>query len=262
MDSEHDHVNADESRGGSGIQVLARAADILRALTTSPGGMSQAELAERLGLARTTVHRIMGALEAESLVSASRSRGRYRLGSEIARMGDAIRRDVLGSLHPILEDISDELQETVDMSVLDGSRVTFLDQVVASRRLRAVSAVGESFPLHACAPGKAILAALPPGDLASQLAGRLPDLTPRTITTQTSLREEIAQIREEGVAFDREEHTTGICAVAVVLDPRDPRPMAISIPMPAQRFYGREQKLKDALLTARARLLEEAEIGP
>jgi DNA-binding IclR family transcriptional regulator len=252
---------AEESRGGPGIQVITRAAEILRALTASPGGLSQAELADRLGLARTTVHRIVGALEGEGLVSVSHSRGRYRLGPEVTRMTEAVRRDLLGSVHPVLEEISHELHETVDLSVLDGGRATFLDQVVAPHRLQAVSAVGESFPLHACAPGKAILAALPPRELPSILPQRLPGLTPHTITTLTALRTELAQVRHAGVAFDREEHTVGICAVAVVLDPRDSRPMAISLPMPAQRFYGREDELSSALLGARERILDAAERG-
>jgi DNA-binding IclR family transcriptional regulator len=244
-----------ETRSGSGIQVISRAAEILRALAQAPGGLTQAELSERLGLARTTVHRIVGALHEEGLVGASRTRGRYQLGPELARMAGAVRRDLLSSLHPLIEELSRELTETVDVSVLDGSRVTFLDQVVAPRRLQAVSSVGESFPLHSCAPGKAILALLTPQEVAALLPARLDALTPRTLTTAAALRTELARVRLDGVAFDREEHTTGICAASVVLDPSARMPMAVSLPMPAQRFYGREQELRAALLDFRARVL-------
>jgi DNA-binding IclR family transcriptional regulator len=132
--------------------------------------------------------------------------------------------------------------------------VTFLDQVVAPQRLQAVSAVGESFPLHSCAPGKAILAILPGPRLAAALPARLIALTPHTITTAGALRRELGRIREDGVAYDREEHTEGICAVGAVIDAADERPMAISVPLPAQRYHGREADLTAAVLAAATRL--------
>jgi DNA-binding IclR family transcriptional regulator len=234
----------------AGIQVIARAAEMLRALQSVPGGLSQAELSERLSLPRSTVHRILGALEEEGLVASSQSRGSYRLGPEIARMADTIRRELLAQLHPFLQKLSRELNETVDLSMLDGDRITFLDQVVAPQRLRAVSAVGESFPLHACAPGKAMLAAMPPAVLAATLSGRLVALTPNTIATPAALEEELSKVRAEGVGFDWEEHTEGICAVGALIDPSDPASMAVSVPMPAQRFRGHEQEFADALRAA------------
>ena len=255
MNAISDAGEPSESR--SGIQVIARAAEMLRALQGSPGGLTQADLAERLGLARSTVHRILGALEEEGLVATSPARGRYRLGPEIARMADAVRRELLGQIHPLLQDLSRELGETVDLSVLDGDRVTFLDQVVAPQRLRAVSAVGESFPLHACAPGKAMLAAMEPAVVSTILPARLQQFTPTTVTSLSRLRAELKQIRDTGVAFDREEHTEGICAVGALIDPQDPLPMAVSIPMPAQRFHGREAEVADALLAARNRIRQE-----
>lgn len=237
-----------ETANGAGIQIIARAAEIMRALAQAPGGLTQADLCEQLSLPRSTVHRLVGALMEEGLVTATHSRGRYRLGADIARMAGAARRDFLDASHPLLEDLSRQAQETVDLSILDNGRVTFLDQVVTPHRLRAVSAVGESFPLHACAPGKAFLAGMPPEALDSALPGRLPPLTPRTITSVAALREELGQIRQDGVAFDREEHTTGICAVAVVLGDTDLGPTAVSLPMPSQRFYGHEGDLRRTIL--------------
>jgi DNA-binding IclR family transcriptional regulator len=240
-------ANPTESRS-SGIQVIARAAEMLRALQASPGGLTQTDLAERLGLPRSTVHRILGALENEGLVASTRSRGAYRLGPEIARMADAIRRQLLARVHPYLQQLSRELNETVDLSVLDGDRVTFLDQVVAPQRLRTVSAIGESFPLHACAPGKAMLAALATEVLAALLPAQLQPLTGNTITSQAALRAELRSVRERGVGFDREEHTEGICAVGALVDRCDPTSMAVSVPLPSQRFHGREEELTRALL--------------
>ena len=111
-------------------------------------------------MARSTVSRILNALDDEGLVASRGARGRYRLGPEIARMADTVRLGVVMDVHPFMEELSRELGETVDLSILDGDRATFVDQVVSPHRLRAISAVGESFPLHCCANGKALLANL------------------------------------------------------------------------------------------------------
>lgn len=235
----------------NGVQVIARAADILRLLQEHPGGLSQAEVSGRLGLARSTVNRILLALEAEQLVASIGARGPYRLGAEITRMASSVRRSVVLEIHPFLEQLSRELDETVDLSVLEGATASFIDQVVAPQRLRAVSSISDSFPLHCSANGKALLASQPPSYIAENLPSSLPRFTPNTITTPGALRKEIAIVRREGVAIDREEHTLGICAVGAVLAELDDvlgtERLAVSIPVPTQRFLGRQDELIEAL---------------
>ncbi len=248
-----------EDTAATGIQVIARAADILRTLHSVPGGLSQAEVGERIGLARSTIHRLLNALENEGLVESSGPRGRYRLGPEIGRMADAARQGLLSSMHPLLEELSREVNETVDLSVLNHNRANFIDQVVAAHRLRAVSAVGESFLLHCTANGKAFLAAMTPRDLARATSGNLARLTARTIIDPAALERELEQVRAEGIAYDREEHTEGICAVAAIVRGLAGVPVAVSIPLPGQRFYGREPALRDALLAWTDRV--ERELG-
>jgi DNA-binding IclR family transcriptional regulator len=245
--------------GGTGIQVIARAADILRALRSAPGGLSQAEVAERVGLARSTIHRLLNALEDEGLVESDGPRGRYRLGPEIGRMADTARRGLLSSIHPMLEELSREVNETVDLSVLDRNGATFVDQVVAPHRLRAVSSVGESFLLHCTANGKAFLAAMSPLDLARAMSGNLATRTAHTITEPAALQQELERVRAEGIAYDREEHSEGICAVGTTIRGLTGVAVAVSVPLPAQRFYGRETLLRDALLTWAQRV--ERELG-
>jgi DNA-binding IclR family transcriptional regulator len=248
-----------EDVGVAGIQVIARAADILRALHRAGAGLSQAEVAEQVGLARSTIHRLLNALEDEGLVESDGPRGRYRLGPEVGRLADTARRGLLASLHPMLEELSHEVNETVDLSVLDQTRATFVDQVVAPHRLRAVSSVGESFLLHCTANGKAFLAAMSPHDLARATAGTLPRLTKRTITDHEVLAAELERVRAEGIAYDREEHSEGICAVGTVIRGLTGLSVAVSVPLPAQRFYGREAALHDALLRWAQRV--EGELG-
>jgi DNA-binding IclR family transcriptional regulator len=234
---------------GGGIQVISRAAEILRLLQAAPTGLNQAEIAERIGLARTTVHRILGALEAEGLVAAVGPRIRFRLGPEIPRLADAARHALVVDMRPYLEQLSRELHETVDLSVLERDHVTFVDQVVAPRRLRAVSAVGASFPAYSSANGKALLAELDDDTIRRYIPVQLEPLTPNTVTSTAELLAQLAEIRSTGIAFDREEHTEGISAVGAVVHGIWGS-ASISVPMPTQRFPGREEELAAALRRA------------
>lgn len=232
------------------MQAIARAAAILRALEAAPAGLALGEIAAITQLPKSTVHRIAGALAEEELLTQG-SDGRIRLGGGIARLAAAGREGLAERLRPVLGELRRELDETVDLAVLDGNSVRFVDQVPAPRRLRAVSSVGEAFPLHCTANGKALLAAMPTERVEALLPAELPRFTPRTIDSLAKLSRELEQVRREGVAFDREEHTEGICAVgAAVSDGTDPAALAISVPVPSQRFDGGEERLTKGIHAA------------
>ena len=145
------------------------------------------------------------------------------------------------------------LGETVDLATLKRRHLIFVDQVIGSQRLRAVSAVGEAFPLHCTANGKAYLAELDAAGVERLIGTNYEQRTPRTITRYDNLLRELKAVRKSGVAVDREEHTRGICAAGVVL--RDPLGdiIAISVPVPAHRFYEHQR-----LILARLRATKEA----
>jgi len=228
------------------VQAIARAATILRALEVAPRGLGISELASATGLPKSTVHRLVTALAEEQLASQD-GEGRVRLGNAIARLGAASREALGERLRPVLVDLRRRLDETVDLAVLDGGAVRFVDQVPAPRRLRAMSSVGEVFPLHCTANGKALLATMPADQVEALLPTRLERFTPQTIVSRAKLLDELAQVYETGVAFDREEHTEGICAVGAVVGDEDNPLAAISVPVPGPRFYGREKELAEAV---------------
>lgn len=243
-------VNDEERRvQGSGVQMISRVASMLRLLQSNPGGLSQVDIGERLAMARSTVSRILNALEDEGLVASLGPRGPYRLGPQIARMARTVRLGVVADMRPLLEKLSNELTETANLAILDGDRVTLVTQVVSPHPLSAICVVGESFPLHCCANGKALLANLPPAQQAQVLSGRLTRYTASTITTAKALRGELIQIRRDGVAYDRGEQIDGLCAVAVALQGVGDDRLAVSVSVPAPRFYGRETELAEALLS-------------
>lgn len=229
------------------VQVIGRAARILRAIRDS-GSVSLSQLALKVGLPRTTVWRIVASLESEGLLTTRNPESRIQLGIELVSLAAAVRHDLRRELRPYLEELSLQVDETVDLALLDKDHVLFLDQVTRLKRLRAVSGVGVTFPLHCTANGKALLAALSPEAAEALLPEDLPSFTPNTLTTRAQLLEALTTIRAEGVAYDREEHTLGICAVgAAVRAPTDTL-VAITIPVPSVRFYGNEPHFAEALL--------------
>lgn len=241
-DNESKPSNSDRNR----IQVIARAAAVLRALSGHPQGVALSQLASQVELPRSTTHRIVSALHAEDLTVTSQG-GRIRLGPGLVRLAAAERLDLRAEVRPYIEDLSARLAETVDLAVLDGDSVLFLDQVSAPQRLRAVSAVGSTFPAYCTANGKALLAELPLQTVHRILPARLQARTPNTITSRAKLEAELKAIRRDGYAVDHEEHTVGICAVGATIRDSFGAEMAITVPLPAQRFVGREDEIAAAL---------------
>lgn len=223
-----------------GIQVLQRAAEVLRVVGAARDGLRPSELAAATGLPKSTVHRVAKALEDEALLVTAGD-GRIVLGPQLAVLGQQATATVVEQLGPVTQRLHDATGETVDVSVLERGVARFVDQIQSTHALRAVSAVGERFPLHSTANGKALLAALPPEESADLLG---PDLTPK-------LRAELDAIRAGGLAHDTEEHTPGICALGFAVV-RGGRPIcAISMPIPAGRFSEVRDDVTAALLHAR-----------
>lgn len=241
------HVTNDKSQ----VQVIARAATILRALEEENTGLSLGQIAQRVNLARSTVQRIVSALETEKLVIAATPNGRVRLGPTILRLAASVRSDFISLARPFLERLSEELHETVDLSTVKKDHLVFIDQVIGSQRLRTVSAVGETFPLYCTANGKAYLAQLSEAAVEALIGRVYKQRTPSTFIRLDALLADLKTARHTGVAFDREEHTLGICAAGVAL--RDPlgNVVAISVPVPSQRFPDRQSLIAERLLATK-----------
>ncbi|MEP2736557.1 MAG: IclR family transcriptional regulator [Erythrobacter sp.] len=242
-----------ERRGG--IQVIARAAVIMRALEDEPDGLSLGEIAARVDLARSTVQRIVAALAEEQLLIAATPKSRVKLGPALVRLARATNIEIEQIAHPIMEEFSRKINETVDLSVVQGKSAVFVDQVLGSHRLRAVSAVGERFPLHSTACGKALLSKQPEARLEKMLNSKLEAYTENTITDPEALRAQLHAPRDGDTIEDIEEYTEGICAVGIAFTDPLERVFAISIPVPTNRFMQNREKLRAALLECRNEIL-------
>lgn len=241
----------------SGIQVIARAADILRTLEHEGEGLSLGQIAGRVDLARSTVQRIVGALMDEQMLMPASANGRVKLGPALVRLGTAATADIVPLVHPRLFELSRQIGETVDLSALKHDAAVFIDQVAGSHRLAAISQVGTIFPLHSTANGKALLACLPEARRAQLLASPLSRDTKATITDSTELEHAVQQALRTGLAYDIEEHTEGICAVGTAFLDAFERPHAISIPVPKARYDSIKGTLEGPLLAARDAIVKE-----
>jgi DNA-binding IclR family transcriptional regulator len=239
---------------GNQIQVIARAAKILRALHAAPAGLPLGQLAVEVGLPRTTVHRIVHSLTSEGFVLSSPDERNLRIGPELGRLGAVSQSEFAGVLHAFMEDLAKEVDETVDLAVLQGFEIRFVDHVPARRRLRTGTVIGDVFPAFCTANGKALLATLPPEVITAAFPERLPALTPHTLTQRRDLVRELDEVRERGYAFDREEQTERICAVGVVIHDALGARAALTIAAPSERFYGREDVLVPAIVRSRDKI--------
>lgn len=229
---------------------------MLRCLEGRLDGLSLGEIAELTGLPRSTVQRIVDALVVEQMLIGATPKARVKLGPTLVRLAASARVDMERSLRPLLEDLSREIEETVDLSVLQGRSAVFLDQITGGQRLVAVSAIGESFPLHCTANGKALLAFLPTDALEVLLAAHLKMHTPNTVIDPKRIRGAIASARKTGLAWDDEEHSEGISAVGTAFCDPLGSAFAVSIPVPTVRFARKRLQLGQALLRARDKILK------
>jgi len=238
-----------------GIQVIARAAAMLRALERRPEGLSLGELAKAVLLPRSTVQRIVDALDDEGLVLAASATGGVRLGPALLALAAATRFHIAEAARETLEALAKETGETVDLSLVDQNKVVFIDQIPGTHRLTAISAVGVSFPLHSSANGKVLLAAMPDEEISKlKRRMRLTAITPNTITSWDALEKEIEVTRKNGVAYDREENSLGISAISIAIRSASGEHAAVSIPAPAERFSATAISLAEALRRHTAKL--------
>ena len=240
-------VRQADTSSSRGVQVIARAASILRLLEERPEGLTLAEIARDVGLARSTVQRILAALAAEDFVVEAQPGRGARIGPGLARIASSLVANVTELLHARLVALRDEFGETVDLSILSGGSAVFIDQIPGRYRLVALSAVGERFPLHCTANGKAMLACYPQEQAAALIEKSAASHPDHPLAGHGKLLREIAASRRTHIGFDRGEHEASIGAVGVAVLDSFGRPVAVSIPVPWARFAKREGVLVKAL---------------
>lgn len=240
----------------SGIQVIARAASILRALENESDGLSLRQIAMRVDLPTSTVQRIVNALIDEHMLIAASLNARVKLGPTILRLASNTNFDFTLFVRPYLQELSQKINETVDLSIQTGNYMVFVDQVRGTQTLSAISDVGERLPMFSAANGKAALSLMRDDQITDLVKDTLIRETVNTVGSVPELLQQVQQIRETKIAIDNEEHAEGICAIGTAFCDPLGRIFAATIPVPSVRFYRLESSLKEALLEFRADLVE------
>jgi len=223
------------------IQLLERAILLLDLLLSeSPSGLLPYELAQKSGLHKSTVHRLLSALRNHRLVQKDAKTGRYHLGLKLFELGVRAVPNVnlREYARPHLERLVFETGETAHLCVLVEHEILYLDKVESPKTIRIASSLGGRNPAFCSAVGKCLLAALPDAELDGLLRRhKLVAYTRHTITTPASLKAVLQQVRENGYAVDNEEREEGLrCIAAPIRDHTGDIIAAMSVAGPAFRL--------------------------
>jgi DNA-binding IclR family transcriptional regulator len=242
------------------MRMIARAAEVLRALAAGSGSMSLGQIALATGLPRSSVQRLVGALEAEGFLTTQAGQTGVRLGRELVRLGSAVHANLRALIRPHLQELHVRTKDTVDLTlVMDGVPIV-VDQISSTAALRVVSFLGRPLPLHATASGKAHLMAMPRAEAEALLTAQpLRAYTPHTITSVPQLVAFAGTIDEGGFGYDREEYDEGVCAIALPIRSLGSDNYAVALSMPNKRFAERLPELREALRLAQRGI--EAALG-
>ncbi|GIJ51409.1 transcriptional regulator [Virgisporangium aliadipatigenens] len=222
------------------VPAVIRSLDILE-LFLDNARLSAREIAERLGLPRTTVHELLVTLVARSyLISVPGQPVQFRLGMSVLRLGAAFagQLDLVREAQDVAQDVAAACDEAVHVAVLDGTDVMYVVKVDSTHPVRMVSAVGRRLPAHCTAVGKMLLSSLEPFDLDALVPDReLVGMTPASVTDPVRLRAELERVRVAGVAFDDGESDSAVrCVAAPVREHSGRTVAAMSVSAPIIRW--------------------------
>ncbi|WP_328400006.1 MULTISPECIES: IclR family transcriptional regulator [unclassified Nocardia] len=212
------------------VSMIERMTLILDAFDGSTPVLTLLGLAERTGLPRSTVHRILDQMI--RLRWLAHAPGGYRLGLRPFELGGlaADHNEIRDVVSPLLHDLAQRTGMVGHLGVLDGREVLYLDKAGGRSTAGIPTRLGGRMPAHSTGLGKALLATLEPSIVEASFRDRLPQLTPRTICDRAELHRELTRIRHrQGVAVDNEESVTGIACVAVPIRGRGAAVGALSL---------------------------------
>ncbi|WNN44069.1 glyoxylate bypass operon transcriptional repressor IclR [Winslowiella toletana] len=224
------------------VQSLTRGLKLLEAIAESHGSVALTELAQQSGLPNSTTHRLLTTMQQLGFVRQVGDLGYWTIGAHAFVVGSSFlqSRNLLAMVHPMLRKLMESSGETVNLAVLDISdhQAVIIDQVQCTQLMRMSAPIGGKLPMHASGAGKAFLANLSEQQVTDLLHRKgLHHYTPHTLMSPQSLKENLAQVRKAGYAFDDEEHALGLrCVASCIYDEHGEPFAAISISGPISRI--------------------------
>ncbi|MBT9329879.1 IclR family transcriptional regulator [Paracidobacterium acidisoli] len=221
------------------LHSLDRAVAVLEMLGESDTPLSLAEICQKMHLHKSTAHRSLMVLERSALIERTQE-NRFRLGLKLYELGNrAVEQiDLRARVHPFFRKLSSQVSETVHLSVLQKTKVVYLDKVEPNRRIWMGSKIGASNPVYCTAMGKAMLAFQPPEAIEEIISKiRFVRYTPKTLGSKEALLKSLERVRRRGYAIDDEEIEVGVRCVGAPIFNESRYPIAaVSISGPASRI--------------------------
>lgn len=199
---------------------VRNAARVLRAFSQADMELGVTDLAGRLGMGKSTTHRLVATLAAERLLEQNPVTGKYRLGLALYELGTKVTEhvDLHAAVLPVLTTLRHSTGEMVHVAVLDGLSVVYVERLESRHLLPVFRQVGHRIPAHWTSSGKVLLAALPRDELLRRLTGvTLEPGTPRTISSIDVLIAELDRCAGRGWASNIEEGHEGVTSVGAPL---------------------------------------------
>jgi DNA-binding IclR family transcriptional regulator len=221
------------------LSSVANAIRLTKAFSESEYEMGISALASRLGLAKSTVHRLATTLVEYDILEQNRESGKYRLGLALFELGTLVRRkmDAASASHNEITQLAESTGETVQLALLDHLSVLYIRIRESKQAVRMSSSLGSRAPAHCTSVGKALLAHAPAELVSQVIENGLKRFTINTITEPSALLEELASVRSRGYAVDDEEIEVGLrCVAAPIRDHSGHVVAAISVAAPVQRM--------------------------
>jgi IclR family transcriptional regulator, KDG regulon repressor len=221
------------------IRAVERALDVLLCFSRETPQWTMTEIAEKLGMNKSAVHRHLATLERKRFVQRDPATGVYQLGVRLLQMAYLTlgRSDLRRVAAPFLRELSYQYRETVNLAVLDGTDMVYLDVVESPQRVKLAAAVGQRLPAFSTASGKAMLAFSPEETVRHTLESGIPISTEHTLRTPEAFLADLHQTRERGFALATQEYEEGINAVAAPVQVPGAEPLAsVSIAGPSFRL--------------------------
>lgn len=252
------------------LQTVQKIGPVLDLFTADHPEWGVSEVAETVGLPRSSAHALLSSLVDIGLLQC-RSRGKYRLGWRVVELGEALRAsvDLRSVVAPVMDRLAATLGETVHLGVLERGQVLYLDKIEGRHQIHVVGArVGSYREAHSSALGKLLLAYRDDSEVRQLVQIRpLRGLTPATITEAEILLDHLHTIRSTGYAVDHGESVGHVhCVAAPIRDDLGSVIAAISLTVPAVRFRARRAELQETIVAAgreaSARLATVPGVGP
>jgi IclR family pca regulon transcriptional regulator len=199
------------------VQSLERGLSVIRSFDAEYARLTLAEVAQRTGLTRATARRLLLTLEDLGYVS---SNGRhFSLTPRVLDIGYAYLSSLnIGQIaQPSLEALSERVNESVSVTVLDGADIIYVARVPTKRIMTISLGLGSRLPAYCTSMGRVLLAELPPADLAAVLPDRLEARTEHTITDRAALEGVLDEVRQQGWALVDQELEVGLRSLAAPL---------------------------------------------